>query len=379
MASPEQPSDADTQLPEAELGRLARFVAHDFKNFCMLLAGNAEMALRCRPSDPQVVAYLRNIIGGAQQARDLADRVLSHRRHCPNDESIHDLRGILNGLPDLLQSQLKPGQELNLDLPETPLWWQGCISRAQQVFLNLVVNALESMEDKAGEVSVTARLRGPMIRVSVEDDGPGVPPDRRETIFDAEQSTRGDSLHRGLGLAIVRHVTNTYGGRSFVTEGARGGACFIVELPVAQNGQGAGSQSAASSPELAPAGDSAHKRNVLFVEDDPSMRTLGMDMLQMLNCRVTVASDGQEAWQIFEGASDYFDAVISDSRMPNMSGSQLARRVREQRPKLPFILVTAFNDAATGREVERLGIREILPKPFMLEDLERTLERVFGK
>lgn len=375
MLMAEDNPELGTDLPEEELGRLCRFVAHDFKNFTMLLAGNAEMALRRSPTDPQVCEYLGNIIEAAKQARDLADKVLVHRRHNPAEEDVIDLVPLVEQLPALVGGHLSDSLSLEIALEDRPLPWRGSPARWQQVMLNLVVNAIEAMEGRSGRVQISARRDGNQIVFAVEDDGPGVPHAIRDSIFDAEKTTRRGDLHQGLGLAIVRHLAETYGGTVSVGDSQHcAGACFTVCVPAAAESDLPATASGLLRAVKAP----TVKHNVLYVEDEPSMRTLGLDMLQMLNCRVTLAADGQEALEIFERSPDYFDIIISDSRMPNVCGSDLAQRVTKIRTDIPFILVTAFNDAATGPDIGRLGIREVLRKPFMLEDLDGILKRILA-
>ena len=104
------------------------------------------------------------------------------------------------------------------------------------------------------------------------------------------------------------------------------------------------------------------------------MRGLGMDVLHTLGYRVSVASNGSEALALIEKRPDYFDLVLSDSKMPEMSGPELAEKLKKVNPDLPFILVTAFSDSDTEERLMTLGVQAIVKKPFLIENLKTALK-----
>ncbi len=399
-------------IVEAELGRLARFVAHDFKNYVMLIAGNTELALRELEDCPRAAGLLEQVLLAAQQSRELIDQVLAHHQGDTAAALCFDLRDVVLELPGLIGGRWPERLPLDLRVPSGAAMWQGVPSRWRQIVLNLVVNACEAMAGRAGRLAVWLDDAPSGIRLTVADEGPGIPCELLPKLFSGEVMARQTSLTRGLGLSIVRHLTDLAGGSVQAENRATGGAVFTVLLPrrpaalrhprATLSPESNRALSCPGDPAISPlsgepdweiptspvparsitdrAARKNHRtrRNVLYVEDEPSLRMLATDMLQMLNCRVTLANDGQEAWDLIQRSPDYFHLIFSDSRMPNLSGPQLAKMVKETYPHLPFVLVTAFSDSATEREVRRLGLEAVLYKPFMLEDLERTLNILSG-
>ncbi|MCZ6675031.1 MAG: response regulator [Verrucomicrobia bacterium] len=117
---------------------------------------------------------------------------------------------------------------------------------------------------------------------------------------------------------------------------------------------------------------------VLLVDDEIFIREMGSDVLSMLGCISTVASDGLEAWNIFKEDPTAFDIIITDYNMPEMTGIDLASKVYNMRPNMPFILSTGFASGFTEKQAQDLGISSILPKPYMIEQLKDAIIDAVG-
>lgn len=132
----------------------------------------------------------------------------------------------------------------------------------------------------------------------------------------------------------------------------------------------------ARSPLKDPA--TGEKAMVLLVDDDASMRDMGMDMLQMLGHSVELARDGREALKMIQEDPDNFNLVISDLRMPEMNGRELAAEIRKNLWPLPFILITGFDYTLDKETFEDLGISEVVAKPFRIETIEMAIRRALA-
>ena len=112
---------------------------------------------------------------------------------------------------------------------------------------------------------------------------------------------------------------------------------------------------------------------VLLVDDEVFIREMGCDVLTMLGCIPSVASDGLEAWEIVRHDPNAFDVIISDYNMPEMSGIDLASNVFQVRPNMPFIISTGFTSGFTEKQAEDLGISCILQKPYVIQQLKDSI------
>ena len=112
---------------------------------------------------------------------------------------------------------------------------------------------------------------------------------------------------------------------------------------------------------------------VLLVDDEIFIREMGSDVLSLLGCVTTVASDGREAWNKFRANPSEFDIIITDYNMPEMTGIDLAAKVMNIKPSLPIIISTGFASGFTEKQAEDLGISCILPKPYMIQELKDAI------
>jgi len=112
---------------------------------------------------------------------------------------------------------------------------------------------------------------------------------------------------------------------------------------------------------------------VLLVDDEVFIREMGSDVLSMLGCIPTVASDGREAWETFREDPNAFDVIISDYNMPEMTGIDLASNVFAARPGMPFIISTGFASGFTEKNAQEIGIASILQKPYVIQQLKESI------
>jgi signal transduction histidine kinase len=262
----------------------------------------------------------------------------------------------------------------------------------QRSVLNLLSNAFKFTPDR-GQVGVTLGCDGETAVMTVEDDGPGIPPELRTVIFERfRQVDAGDARRvggTGLGLAIVKEFVDLHGGRISVDTSRSGGALFRVALPLrAPAGCDVHRGTDESDPALdettrqvlagveraalpaaehpAPAIDALSI--VLVVEDNSDMRRFIADGLAA-EFRVAEAADGREG--LARARALRPDLIVSDVMMPNMSGDELLRAVRQE-PSLrdtPVLLLTAKSDDALRVRLLREGAQDFVSKPFLLEEL----------
>jgi CheY-like chemotaxis protein len=128
-------------------------------------------------------------------------------------------------------------------------------------------------------------------------------------------------------------------------------------------------------PEMVPPADERRAR-VLLVEDDPEQRALLGDVLRELGCAVELAPDAGVALALLESDAEPVDLVISDERMPGMSGVELAAEVARRHPEVRAVLLTAYADEGVCEQALHARARTVLRKPLSVVDLQRVLDDV---
>jgi signal transduction histidine kinase len=282
------------------------------------------------------------------------------------------------------------GIALELDAPPT-LAATADPEMAQRILLNLLSNAFKFAPD-GGRVTVTLRAERDRVRLTVDDDGPGVAPEFRTDVFERfRQVDAGDARRfggTGLGLAIAKDFVDLMGGTIAVDASATGGARFCVELPLEHPGvmlhatpadtsslddrarvavadAGTRGDSGARSPRAVAREDAPL---VLVVEDNDDMRRFVAESLAT-DFRVAEASNGAEG--LAQAAALRPDLVVSDVMMPEMSGDEMVRALRADGllRDVPVLLLTAKTDDALRIRLLRQGAQDYLSKPFQVDEL----------
>lgn len=257
--------------------------------------------------------------------------------------------------------------DLEGDLPAI----EGDPDQLVQVLVNLIVNAQQSLLDSQGERRLTVRTssdgRKRMVRIEVEDNGPGVPSDIRRRIFDPFFTSKPQGQGTGIGLPFSLGVVEAHCGRLRLDDRLTGGARFIVELPVAVGEP----QTPASC--LRPKEGAKSRGRALIVDDEPDLGEALGEMLTDEGYIVDVVRSGEDAMGMI-GAHPYA-LILSDLRMPGMDGPALFDWIDDEHPHLLARLAFLTGDtlsSTAARFIDCAG-RPILEKPFDRAALQRVL------
>jgi signal transduction histidine kinase/DNA-binding response OmpR family regulator len=268
------------------------------------------------------------------------------------------------------------GHTLQLELPEEPMMLEADPCRLEQILSNLLVNAAK-YTDPGGQIRFGTSRQGDDVIFRVQDNGIGIGPDLLPNVFDLfAQANR--SLHRaegglGIGLTIVRGLTELHGGRVWATsEGFGRGAEFVVCLPasVADRGQ----RTAELAGHAAESGESdSQSRRVLVVEDQPALARVTVALLKKLGHQVRAAADGPEA--LLAAREFEPEVVLLDIGLPGMDGYEVARSLRsEMGPSAPLLVaMTGYSQHEVNRHARKTDFDYHLVKPADLSALKELL------
>ncbi len=229
--------EAQAQLLQAEklsaVGELVAGVAHELNNPLTSVLGYGQL-LESDPTLPQELrSYAEIVVREADRARHIVQSLLTFARPQAVEREVLDLNGVVQRT--LEAARWDPGRiEVTLRPYPEPLWVRGNPVQLQQVFTNIVQNALQAMREGPGELVVTTQRAGDQAVVEFADTGPGISPEHLNRVFDPFFTTKKLGEGTGLGLSIAYGIVRDHGGAIRVRNRPGGGACFAVDLPVCE-------------------------------------------------------------------------------------------------------------------------------------------------
>ncbi|WP_308365511.1 MULTISPECIES: response regulator [unclassified Microbulbifer] len=335
---------------------------------------------------PQQRDYLRVIDQSADSLLRVINEILDFSKIEAGKIELESMPfGLRDTLVDMLQTLAVKAANKELELvyhipPEVPDRLLGDPGRLRQVLLNLVANAIKFTEH--GEVVVDIAVESQdseavRLRFTVRDTGPGIPREFQKTIFEVfEQAGVGVSRRyggSGLGLSIAAQLVQLMGGEIALESEEGKGATFHFSLPFRLAADRADSGIEREPRHL-------HGLRVLVVDDNHTNRIVLEEMLQSWQMAPTAVADGEEALEVLRRAGEDFALVVSDLRMPEMDGVELARRIGQLGlPHLPGIILLSSADTGGGRYLDADGqVAVWLTKPVRQSALLNAIVEVMG-
>ncbi len=360
-----------TQKMEA-VGRLAGGVAHDFNNLLTVIIGHARMILDKQGTDPENRDDTEQILAASERAALLTQQLLAFSRKQTTQTRPVELNAVLARLQQMLTRLI--GEDITLINRFSPGLGSVVADpvELEQVVVNLVVNARDAMP-KGGAVTLRTLSRrlepgktteraglepGDYVVFSVSDTGVGMDPAIMEHAFEPFFTTKPVGKGTGLGLSTVYGIVRQAGGAVTVTSEPGVGSTFEVLLPMVGDGEEV-AKSDANDPLESGAG-----RTILVVEDEDDVRTILVRMLNRAGYQVLEASDPSVALRLSESHPGPIHLTVTDMVMPIMRGSELADRLAEQRPGMPFLFISGYTGEVVAPDRLRQDPDAFLPKPF---------------
>jgi len=349
------------------LGQLASGVAHDFNNSLAAILGRAQL-LRRQVVEPALVRNLDIIQTAAEDAAATVRRIQTFARKSPVKEfELVDVPSLLNDAVEITRTRWQNearirGLEYEVKLEaEKGHTTYGSASELREVFVNLIVNAVDAMP-KGGKLSISCRGADGQLKLKFSDNGMGMPDDVRQKIFEPFFSTKG-AHGTGLGLSVSYSIIERHAGSISVISEPGKGTTFMIDLPAAVADESVAEIEAVSSdiPTL----------RILVVDDELPVRETLAEMLVAVRHQVELAGSGQEALQKMRQHT--FDFVFTDLAMPEMDGWETARSIRKGWPDVKIVLVTGYGPTTTPPAGEEHLVDAIIGKPFDFSQVGSTL------
>jgi two-component system NtrC family sensor kinase len=357
------------------VGQLVAGVAHELNNPLAGVMGFAQILLK-RQLDEKVRRGLETISHEAERCRRIVQNLQTFaRKQKPQVEHI-GINGILENTLELRAYQLRVDnvrivKDLDPELPRT----MADFHQLRQVFLNIVVNAHQAIvaQRESGTLTIRTRRAGNEIEIEFEDDGPGIPPKLLSRIFDPFFSTKDVGQGAGLGLSICYGIVQEHRGRISARNAPGGGAILTIRLPIREP---------EARPVRSPAEDLDHlpekapPSNILVVDDELVIIDVLYQALRMDGHRVDTAINGATALRKMQ--AERYDLIISDLKMPGMSGQELYERISGEDPELARRIVFSTGDVVSSETrnfLERTGARYV-QKPFEIDSIRSLVHDI---
>jgi signal transduction histidine kinase len=359
--------------------QLARSVALDFNNALTTILGHTSLLLSKAEAGNPWRGSLVEIEKSAARAAEIANDLAAFSRQ---DKDVRvqvagNLNLLLERTVDALQGSLQQPITISRQLERKLFTANFDEAKMQQALVKLFENAVEAIAG-AGKITVqtrnlelaettqdqTARLNpGNYVCLEISDTGSGIAPDVLPRVFEPFFTTKGAG-HRGLGLAWVYGIVTNHGGGVAVSNRSPVGTAVRIYLPATSKIV----REAAVSD-----GDLHGTANVLLVDDEELLLTMGQMVLSSYGYTVLTANSGQKALELFTKSSKPIDLVITDLVMPNMSGRELSEQILQAAPGTRIIWSSGYVRSANSPEQETY-----LQKPFTSQDLLRKVKQVLA-
>jgi PAS domain S-box-containing protein len=361
------------------LGVLAGGIAHDFNNILTAILANISMARHYGALDDETSQMLADAEKASLRAKGLTQQLLTFSK---GGEPIKKPMGISQLLTDTVDFALSGSNaRCEFSMPEGLWMIEADEGQLGQVFQNLVINADQAMPE-GGVIRIHAenvrvgegeRLKeGEYVKVSVEDQGNGIPKEQFPKIFDPFYTTK--ERGRGLGLTIAFSIVHRHGGHIQVDSQLGVGTTFHIYLPA--------SEKLAESRERGRDEPARGDGRVLIVDDEEIVRRSAGEVLKRLGYETDVARDGTEGIALYAAAmrgKRPFDVVIMDLTIPGeFGGKKAVKRLKGIDPKAKVIVSSGYSEDPVMSRFREHGFDGVLVKPYDVDDLATELQRILS-
>ena len=367
------------------IGQLAGGVAHDFNNLLTAITGHCDLLLLRHKKTDQDYDDLLQINQNANRAAALVSQLLAFSRKQTLRPQNLEIRETLSDLTHLLDRLVGEKVQLRLEYDPVKRAVRADKRQLEQVVMNLVVNARDSMPE-GGEILIStagteicepmlrdrvAVPKGAYVSISIQDKGCGIASDKLQKIFEPFYTTKRTGEGTGLGLSTVYGIVKQTGCYIFVDSSVGQGTIFTLLLPASD----LPSQKAASPPsDIKLVANRPEGGAVLLVEDEATVRTFAARALRLCGYSVLVAESGERALEIAQNPTVKLDLFVTDVVMPGRGGPSWVREALQTRPHIRIIFMSGYAEDKLTADQSSVPNSIFLAKPFSLTQLASAVE-----
>jgi two-component system NtrC family sensor kinase len=369
--------NTQAQLVQSEklsaVGQFVAGVAHELNNPLTTVIGFADV-LSSEETNEKNRRHLDLVVKSAHRCHKIVHSLLSFARQHAPERRIVQVNALVDDVIDIMAYDLRTSnitivKEFGDELPSL----LADAHQLQQVFVNILSNARQAIEPfrRDGKIIVRTRYAGGLIRIELEDNGPGIRAESLTKIFDPFFTTKPVGKGTGLGLSLSYGIIQEHGGKITVQSEVGHGATFIIELPIAE---GPARSQDTSKPWLTKkGGPDAKGKSVLVIDDEVWILELAKELLESEGYEVETLVSGEEA--VSRIAQRRFDVILSDWKMPGLNGMHLYEQLLAtdsvSAARMIFMTGDVMNDVF--QEFLKRNGRSYLAKPFAIGDLRAAV------
>ena len=376
----------EEQLQQAQkmesIGTLAGGIAHDFNNVLYSIIGYTELTMDDVPEGSLAQKNLKEIFKGAMRAKDMVQQILAFSRKTDTEKKPIKAQSVVKEALKLLRTSIPSTIEIrqNIDADCSPVLADA--TQIHQVVINLATNAYQAMQEKGGVLELTLMEEeigsddsdlnlapGTYLKLTVSDTGHGMDKAVIEKIYDPYFSTKGPGEGTGMGLSVIHGIVRSHGGDIKVYSELGEGTVFHIYLPLIETRP-------VEPKTITEEAVSTGTEHILLVDDEECIVLMAQQMLERLGYQVTSRTSSMKALEAFKAKPNAFDLVITDMTMPNMTGLELAPRLKEIRPDIPIIICTGFSEMIDKNKAKNMGILAYIMKPILKDEMAGTIRKL---
>ncbi len=371
------------------IGTLAGGIAHDFNNLLTPILGYTSLTLNALPEGSRGREELKHVVKAAKRAKEVIRQILlfSSQKTTGSRRNI-SVHPIVEETLKLIERSISPNIEIRQDIDEKCGHVFANSAQLHQVIMNLCTNAYQALRTGGGiikvslmsiDVSQSLRDKHPRltneryIRLSVEDNGRGIDDVTIKRVLEPFFTTKAVGEGTGLGLAVVHGIVTNHDGELVIESELGKGTVFHVYIPVSA----AEVSDDVSAIEVGQGGRGSE--SIMFVDDEDDVVAVVRSILESIGYTVTALNDSCQALDKFALAPDSYDLVISDQSMPRMTGTQLAKKMREIRFDIPIIIVSGYNDSISAENFRDFAVNDYIEKPLDPDDFGNAIRTVLDE
>ena len=364
------------------MGTLAGGIAHDFNNILGAILGYGELAHKSSGEGTAVRRYIDNVMQAAGRAKALVEQILAFSRSGLGERAPVNIQAVIAETLQLLAASLPARVQLERKLGSGNAAVIADATQLHQVVMNLCTNAVQAMpaggvlDVRLERVDVSERRSafhgevapGPYIRLTVRDTGTGIDPKVLDRMFDPFFTTKGVGAGTGLGLSLVHGIIADIGGAIDIASMLDEGTMFTIWLPVVGSAPPPKAETAKELPR-------GNGEVIMVVDDERALVELAEETLAQIGYEPVGFESSTEALQAFADDPRRFDLVLTDEMMPDLSGTELATKIRRIRSDVPILIMSGYVDSSVAALAGSKGVREVLRKPLRSRDIAEALAR----
>src|ERR1043166_4474572 len=358
------------------IGTLAGGVAHDLNNILTPILMCSEM-LHNEQSEEDRQSTIALIEESAHRGANVVKQVLTFARGVEGERVLLKAKHLIEEMIDIARRTFPKSISVRGNYPQDLWSIEGDPTQLHQVLLNLSVNARDAMPE-GGSLTFGAEnfvvdehyaamrpelKRGPYVLISISDTGSGMSRATIDKIFDPFFSTKEVGKGTGLGLSTALGIVKSHGGFISVYSELRKGTTFKIFWPARTSDVEVAMSKAALVPIR------GNGEYILVVDDEPNILQSARMIFEKHNYRIVLAADGAEAVALFARQIDPIAGVLTDVAMPYMDGVAFVRALTTLKADIPIVASSGFGDEAAKAELETLGVKNFLSKPYNAEKL----------